>query len=367
MRFAFTTDQLAFADGLGALLDNECTPPVVRAAWDDGTGHSPTLWDQLGQLGLFGLLVPTSAGGFGGSLVDAVALFERLGAAAVPGPVIEQVVAAGALSRPDVAGTGALPSSLTLDAVADGSQVVALAPGGVGTADIPVAVPHGNVANVVLAPDGVLAGFGATPLPSLDGGRVLATVAGGSTEPMPDLGWGGATAGTGADGNGPGWLADAMALAVGAQMVGLAAAMVDQAADYARQRHQFGKPIGSFQAVKHLLADALLAVDFARAPLWRAAWSLDEGMPTAPADVSAARVLTDNAAATAARSALQVHGAIGYTWECDLHLWMKKVWALQSSWGDASWHRRRVGRWLLAGEGPVSPDGETMPAFEQLR
>jgi alkylation response protein AidB-like acyl-CoA dehydrogenase len=158
-----------------------------------------------------------------------------------------------------------------------------------------------------------------------------------------------------------------MALAVGAQLVGLAAAMVDQAAEYARQRHQFGKPIGSFQAVKHLLADALLAVDFARAPLWRAAWSVDEGMPTAPADVSAARVLTDAAAQRAARSALQVHGAIGYTWECDLHLWMKKVWALCPSWGDATWHRRRVSQWLLEGKGPVSPDGETMPGLEQLR
>lgn len=336
MRFAFTDDHLLFADGLADLLAGECTPAVVRAVWDDGSGHAPALWGQLADLGLFGLLVPTDHGGMGGAMVDAVLLLERLGAAAVPGPVVEQMVAVA----PALAGTDLGPGAL------DGSVV------GTATTDAGAAVAHAGVADVVVTADVALTGFTTTPVASLDGGRVLANLHGGSP-----------VAGT--DGYDP-RTADRMALAVAAQLVGVASAMVDLAAEYARQRHQFGKPIGSFQAVKHLLADALAAVEFAKAPVWQAAWSLDNDRPTAPADVSTARVLADTAAHRAARSALQVHGAIGYTWECDLHLWMKKVWALQAAWGDATWHRRRVSGYLLGTDGAgLVDDGVTMPGVEQ--
>jgi len=333
MRFAFTEDQQAFADGLGDLLVGECPPAVVRAAWDDGSGHAPDLWARLGDLGLFSLLVPEADGGMGGGMVDAVLLIERLGAAATPGPVVEQLIAAPLLggtphAAAAMAGTTVLTATPTLDAP----------------------VPHAGMADVVVTDGALVTGSVATPVPSLDGGRQLATLTGGTTTPLDT-----------------GDLTDRMALAVAAQLVGVAASMVTLAADYARDRHQFGKPIGAFQAVKHHLADALGAVEFARAPVAQAAWSLDEGLSTAPADVSLARVLAATGAEQAARSALQVHGAIGYTWECDLHLWMKKVWALQAAWGDTSSHRRRVGRWLLAGDGPVTPDGDTLPSFERLR
>lgn len=333
MRFAFTDDQQAFADGLADLLTGECSPAVVRAAWDDGTGHAPDLWARLADLGLFSLLAPEADGGMGAGMVDAVLLVERLGAAAVPGPVVEQLVAAPLLGGTDHAA-----------GVLAGTTIVTATP----TLDGPV--PHGAVADVVVTDGAVLTGAAATSVPGLDGGRQLATFAGGKTTPLDT-----------------GDLADRMALAVAAQLVGVAASMVTLAADYARDRHQFGKPIGTFQAVKHHLADALGAVEFARAPVAQAAWSLDAGLPTAPADVSVARVLAATGAEQAARSALQVHGAIGYTWECDLHLWMKKVWALQAAWGDTSFHRRRVGRWLLTGDEPVTPDGDTLPSFERLR
>lgn len=333
MRFAFTEDQQAFADGLADLLAGECPPAVVRAAWDDGSGHAPALWARLADLGLFSLLAPEADGGMGAGMVDAVVLIERLGAAAVPGPVVEQLIAAPLLAGTDhaagaCAGTTILTAAPTLEGV----------------------IPHAAVADVVVTEEAVVTGGTVTTLPSLDGGRQLATLTGGVATPLDT-----------------GSLADRMALAVAAQLVGVAASMVALAADYARDRHQFGKPIGTFQAVKHHLADALSAVEFARAPVAQAAWSLDAGLPTAPADVSLARVLAATGAEQAARSALQVHGAIGYTWECDLHLWMKKVWALQAAWGDTSFHRRRVGRWLLGGDGPVTPDGETLPSFERLR
>jgi alkylation response protein AidB-like acyl-CoA dehydrogenase len=118
--------------------------------------------------------------------------------------------------------------------------------------------------------------------------------------------------------------------------------MIKMAADYARERQQFGKPIGSFQAVKHLLADARVKLEFARPATYRAAWSLATSQPTVSHDASMAKAMASDAADRAARVALQVHGAIGYTWECDLHFFMKRTWALSRAWGDASTHRQLV-------------------------
>jgi alkylation response protein AidB-like acyl-CoA dehydrogenase len=120
------------------------------------------------------------------------------------------------------------------------------------------------------------------------------------------------------------------------------------AAQYAKDRSQFGKPIGSFQAVKHHLADALVRVEFARPMVYRAAWSLSVGERDAGLHASMAKAMASDAATLAARTALQVHGAIGYTWEHDLQLWMKRAWALAASWGDAATHRARVLETLLA-------------------
>jgi alkylation response protein AidB-like acyl-CoA dehydrogenase len=130
-------------------------------------------------------------------------------------------------------------------------------------------------------------------------------------------------------------------------LIGLAERLGDLAGDHARQRHQFGKPIGGFQAVKHRLADALLAVDKARPAVERAGWSMATGQATRARDVSMAKVLASDAATNAARASIQVHGALGYTWECDVHLFAKKAWALAGAYGDARWHRRRVAEAVL--------------------
>ena len=106
-------------------------------------------------------------------------------------------------------------------------------------------------------------------------------------------------------------------------------------------------PIGSFQAVKHHLANVALALEFARPLVYRAAWSSATGDPGRPVHVSTAKAHASDAASLAARVALQVHGAIGYTTEYDLHLWMKRAWVLAATWGDAPWHRARVGRAIL--------------------
>lgn len=134
------------------------------------------------------------------------------------------------------------------------------------------------------------------------------------------------------------------ALGAAAQLIGLGHAMIDLTVDYVTGRTQFGVPVGSFQAVKHRLADARLGLEFARPAVHRAAHSLAVSAPTATRDVSMAKAMASDAGTRVAAAALQCHGAMGYTTEYDLHLWMKRAWALARSWGDAAWHRDRVGR-----------------------
>lgn len=132
------------------------------------------------------------------------------------------------------------------------------------------------------------------------------------------------------------------ALGAAADLVGAARRCIDLATAYAKEREQFGAPIGSFQAVKHHLADALVGVEFARPAVYRAAWTLASGGTDGSRDVSMAKVVAGDAATAAAKVALQVHGAIGYTDEHDLHLWMRRIWDLDRRWGTRDAHLERV-------------------------
>jgi alkylation response protein AidB-like acyl-CoA dehydrogenase len=122
--------------------------------------------------------------------------------------------------------------------------------------------------------------------------------------------------------------------------------MLDMTVEYVKERQQFGAPVGSFQAVKHHLANALKELAFARPAVWRAASSLSTGAPTAARDVSMAKALASEAASVVARHALQCHGAIGYTVEYDLHIYLKRTWRLARTHGDAAWHRARIAKEL---------------------
>jgi alkylation response protein AidB-like acyl-CoA dehydrogenase len=137
------------------------------------------------------------------------------------------------------------------------------------------------------------------------------------------------------------------AFVASAQLLGLADRMITMAADYAGQRIQFGVPVGSFQAVKHLLANARVRLEFARPLVYRAAWSLAQRDHDAATHCSMAKSIASDAADQAARAALQVHGAIGYTWECDLHFFMKRAWTLSAEWGNAATQRALVLRSAL--------------------
>jgi hypothetical protein len=139
---------------------------------------------------------------------------------------------------------------------------------------------------------------------------------------------------------------DRAALGTAAQLVGLGQAMLDLTVGYVKERRQFGVPVGSFQAVKHPLANGLKELSFARPAVYRAAYSVATADPRATRDVSMAKAMASDAASFVARVALQCHGAIGYTVEYDLHVWLKRTWTLSRAWGDSSWHRDRVARLL---------------------
>jgi len=153
---------------------------------------------------------------------------------------------------------------------------------------------------------------------------------------------------------------DRAALGAAAQLIGLAQTMLDLAVAHVRDRHQFGAPVGSFQAVKHQLADALTELAFARPAVYAATWSVAHDLPSRAEDVSTAKALASEAALFVGRRALQCHGAIGYTVEHDLHLYMKRAWALARAHGDAAWHRRRLASIL-----GIGATGEPMPIREQ--
>jgi alkylation response protein AidB-like acyl-CoA dehydrogenase len=336
MRFAFTEDQLLFQQAVRDLLTKECPPSAVRQAW----GPAPRVtemsrWQKLAEMGLVGLLAPATGGGLGLSEVDLALPLEECGRAALPEPILETA----AVAVPLLVAAG----DRRVESVAAGELAVA-----VGLAGTGAAVSGAQTAGLLILQDGdelhAIEPENAViePVASLDPTRRLAAVTW-TRGPSSRLDLPPAAAGAAFDRG---------ALAAAGFLVGLGDHMVELASDHAREREQFGQPIGSFQAVKHLLADALLRIDFARPVVYRAAWSMAQAHTTVEIrgrDVSMAKAYASDAATRAARVALQVHGAIGYTWEHDLHLWMKRAWALASAWGDAAWHRRRVGRWLLGG------------------
>jgi alkylation response protein AidB-like acyl-CoA dehydrogenase len=325
MRFAFTEDQLLLRDAVRDLLAAECPPKVVRHAWVDG--HVGGLWRRLADMGAAGMTAPEALGGAGLGDVDLVLLLEEAGRAADPSPWIDTT----AVGIPALASAG---RDDDVRAAARGDLVVSTVVGGA-----PFAV-HADVATLfLLESEGELRAVARgsaelEPVASVDGARRLARVRGDGDRLA------------GAD---VALAFDRGALAAAAQLCGLSRAMIDLAVDYAKQRHQFGVPIGSYQAVKHHLANALLALEYARPLVHRAAWVVAAGdvAPERAVAVSCAKATASDAAELAARVSLQVHGAIGYTLEHDLHLFMKRAWALAATWGDAAWHRRRVADLVL--------------------
>jgi alkylation response protein AidB-like acyl-CoA dehydrogenase len=309
MRFAFTDDQLALRDAIRDLLAKECTATHVRAAWTNETGRVPGLWEQLTDMGVVGLLAPEADGGLGLTFVDLVLVLEETGRHAVPEPIVETAAFGVPLLR---------RADVTIAATND--EIVPWA----DSADIVVNwIGWYDRSEVELQ-----------PFSSVDGARRVFMVSGGRP-------------GGHFDDHALGAAYDRATCGIAAQQCGLADRMLEMTADYVRERKQFGVPVGSFQAVKHHLANARIALEFARPLVYRAAASIAAGDPDAGLHTSMAKAKADAAALETGRAALQCHGAIGYTTEYDLHLYLKRSWALARSWGDRTAQHRHVLRAIL--------------------
>ncbi|MFD4317517.1 acyl-CoA dehydrogenase family protein [Streptomyces sp. NPDC058548] len=329
MTFLPTDEQRAFARSLDAMLTAADTPAAVRAWAGDDPGPGRALWGRLAEAGVCALAVPEEYEGVGPLPVELTHAFVESGRHAVPGPVVETVAAAvllGELARLGDPG----PAKRLLPALSAGERTATLAIA--GTEDVRHAVPYAldaDRADTVL----VVRGEELWRAPGHGPVRVSADPARRLARPAPGgelLAEGPAVAV--AAGQARRW---AM-LATAAQSLGVGLALLDRTVAYARQRTQFGTPIGAFQAVKHRLADTLLALEFARPLLFGAAVTMTDG------DLAAAKVTAGEAGYTAARTALQIHGAIGYTEELDLSLWLRKARPLRDAWGDPAACRAAV-------------------------
>jgi alkylation response protein AidB-like acyl-CoA dehydrogenase len=356
------------------LLTDRSGSEQVRAAIDSPSGHDPRLWETVAELGLAGLLVSEEHGGAGAEFADMAVVLHELGRRAVPLPLLSgAVLAATALT----AGENQALAAELLPGIAAGDRQIAVAVGG-PEGQLPLAAwdlrwtPAGDgvrldgVAGYVLdAPGSDVLIVGATG----DEGPVLVAVDSSLARieevPLTDqtrrvgrVELSGVTVGrdrllTAAGAAGPlierVQLAGALAVTAGA--LGLAERTTEETAAYARTRHQFGRAIGSFQAVKHTCADMAVAVECSRVALEQALAVWDGPVEETRKAVSIAKAYVGDAAARVCGDAVQMHGGIGFTWEHDAHVWLKRAELDQALFGSPSWHRRRVTDLVLAPSG----------------
>ena len=347
MDFTFTDEQRMMAAAMRELLDDACTPAHVRAA-AEGTAEiaqRAARWSKLAEMGLCGVLAPESAGGLGLQDSDFVLLAEEAGRAGLPELLIEHA----GIAMPMLAGLA--QDGLAADVLqkaARGEVRLALLhpmnPYALAPQDSDVFLISCD-AGVQLARHDDLE---FQPQASLDPVRPLATFSAkrsmGSTiaaSAAARISWDVAR--------------ERGAVYAAAEMLGLTARLIGIAVDYAGQRQQFGKPIGSYQAVKHHLANAQVKLEFARSVVYAAAALLEQRTQRAQLLASHAKLAASDAADCAARTAIQVHGAMGYSWEVDVHLFAKRAWTLAGWYGDRNFHMRRVQELLLSGRLPIGP------------
>jgi acyl-CoA dehydrogenase len=352
--FEFSSEQEQLRDSVRRFLADQAPIPYVRAMYDDDRGFTDLVWQGLADLGVVGLLAPEGRGGAGQGMVDMAVVVEELGRAVHPGPFVSSAI--GAVSLVDA--LGAWDAHPRLGGVATGDQIGTVAlfePGRRARIDAPatsatsvgnewrvsgtkVHVPDARAADVLLVVAALGEGLGVfavaakdteiTPTPTVDGSHKQGTVRLHDT-PAQRLGSGDATDAVAAT-------LDRLHIAAVVDGVGAAARALELSVDYARERRQFGAPIGSFQAVQHLCADMLRAVELARAAGYYACWAADCAGPAERhrAATLALAFAADELAGVGAAT-IQVHGGIGFTWEHDAHLFYKRLLTLQRCGGGS--------------------------------
>lgn len=309
MDLTLSDDQQALQEMISRFAADRFDIESVRA-FGEPAGFDRRAWGELAELGTFGIALPEDQGGVGLGTIEAVLVHESLGAGLVPGPLVAATLAAG-----------------LVDGVIDGSVVPAIVE---RPAHGPIVVEHLRDADVLL----VLDADGVASVPAADAGGTLLP---NPTDPITPVTLLDALP-SGERIAGPevaaAWRRSGSVLA-SSQLVGISEAATHVAVEYAKERQQFGKPIGSFQGLKHLLADSFMRTEVARSAVWSAGVTLDEpevgdvDRAAASARLMAARAATENA-----KTCVQVHGGMGFTWEVVAHLYLKRAWVLETQFGN---------------------------------
>lgn len=346
MDFTFDEQQIAFRDAIRKFLMVEAAPELLAEIWETPSGRSNELRAKAADQGLTALSVPEDYGGIGLGDLDWVLIQQELGYYAIPDSLSDTAYPAVHLLK-NLPPNGGFAGEW-LRKIASGKARVAL-----GHPINPL-VADAELADLLLLwHEGEIHALKPRQAqlslnPSIDRSRRLYEV-----KWTPDASTRICAAGHGRT------LWDAVlnraALATAAQLLGLAQRMLDLGIDYSAQRKQFGKPVGSFQAVKHHLADVAVKIEFARPVVHRAAYALSRPDSRQSVLVSHAKLAAGEAALLAARRSLQVHGAMGYTWETDLQMFMKRAWALEAAWGDRAFHKTRIASYIFADGSAVGP------------
>jgi alkylation response protein AidB-like acyl-CoA dehydrogenase len=373
MDIGFSEEQELLRETARKFLDGECTTKFVREMMASDAAVTTDFWQQLAANGWLGITYPEEAGGSGLGLVDLVVLMEEIGRAVMPGPYPATVLLGGAAIAaagspaqrrewlPRIA-AGEVKASLAVtepNARWDAAGITATAResrGGFALSGTKMFVPDAHLADVLVVAarsrdgstmeDGVSlflvpkdpAGLGIRRLPSVDETRKLCEVK------LDNV----AVPGSALLGEvHQGWaplqqVIDRAAVALSAEMCGAAQRVLDMTVDYAKLRVAFGRPIGTYQGVKHKCADMLVEIENAKSLTYYAAWAVDEGEADAPLAVSMAKAAASDAGRKVCAAGIQLHGGIGMTWEHDLQLYLKRAKADEVAFGDATWHRERI-------------------------
>ena len=382
MDFGFSEEQELLRKSAADFLAKECPMSYVRQMMEDDRGYSDDLWNKMAELGWTGLIYPEEYGGAGLSIVDLVVVLEEMGKASVPGPFFSStclgglaILEAGNDAQkqkylPDIAAgkTKATLAFLEENARWDEKGVNIKARKGkknYSLSGVKLFVPDAHTADVIVCAvrtaDGLSlfvvdrqqAGVNTRLLKTMDQTRKLCEVTFDKVQITPD-----AVLGTAGQASEPlRRIIDRSKVALCAEMCGGAQKVLDMTVEYAKIREQFGRPIGSFQAIQHKCANMLVQVESAKSATYYAAWAVSNNVPEAPLAAAMAKAYCSDAFRQVTAEGIQVHGGIGFTWEHDMHIYFKRAKGSEVTFGDATWNRELVAQYTL----DVPPPAE-MPA-----
>jgi len=368
--FGFSEEQEMLRQSARGLLEKECPSAAIRRLMDDERGYDPVVWKKMADLGWMGLVIPEEFGGAGLNYVDLVLVMEEMGRVVLPSPFIWTAMVAEALRR---AGSDAQKKAL-LPKIAAGELIATIAwqepsaswdassitmtarPAGTDFIldGVKLFVNGGHIADCILiaartggtGEDGITlfaleaerAGITTTPLKTMDQTRKLAEVKFTGVK---------ATTADMIGAVGEGWpvlssILDRGKVMIAAEMMGGAQKVLDMTVEYAKVRAQFGRPIGSFQAVQHKCANMMIDVEGAKSAVYYAAWAVSNDAPDAAVAAAVAKAAASDAFRRVSAEGIQLHGGIGFTWDHDLHLYFKRAKSSEFTFGDATYNRELI-------------------------